>query len=135
LYIYEIRVLVKNKGESGIFSLIIKLMASPRNDRFNKDDAKLAKYAKALSHPARIVILRQLSSLNTYSFSEISCEIPLADSTVSQHIHELKKAGLILDRYDPPKIRYSINSKNWRTARRNFKEFMKTSPGKAGENL
>jgi len=109
-------------------------MAAPRKERFDREDSRLASYAKALSHPARIVILRQLASLETCSFSEISREIPLADSTVSQHLYELKKAGLILDSYDPPKIRYSIDSKNWKTARKNFKEFMKTRTGKTEKN-
>ena len=109
-------------------------MASPRKDRFTREDIRLAKYAKALSHPARIIILRNLASVETSSFNEISKEIPLADSTVSQHIYELKKAGLILDSYEPPKIRYSINSKNWKAARKNFREFMKVKTGNSERN-
>jgi ArsR family transcriptional regulator len=110
-------------------------MASPRKDRFSREDIRLAKYAKALSHPARIVILRNLALLETSGFGEISKEIPLADSTVSQHIFELKKAGLILDSYEPPRIRYSLNSKNWKAARKILKEFMKVKTGDTERNV
>lgn len=92
---------------------------------FPADDIKLARFARALSHPARIGIIRHLASLDTCCFNEISKELPLADSTVSQHLSELKKAGLIQGSIEPPRIRYCINEKNWKTARKFLKEFLK----------
>ena len=100
-------------------------MAPPKNDQFLKEDIKLARFAKALSHPARIAILRHLASLETCCFNEISKELPLADSTVSQHMTELKNAGLIQGSFEPPKVQYCINYDNWKAARKSFKEFSK----------
>ena len=84
---------------------------------------KLARIAKALGHPARIAILKHLSSLETCCFTEISKELPLAISTVSQHLTELKKAGLIQGNIEPPKVQYCINYKNWKILRKYYKEF------------
>jgi DNA-binding transcriptional ArsR family regulator len=84
---------------------------------------KIARFAKALGHPARIAILRHLASLETCRFTEISNEFPLANSTVSQHLAELKKAGLIQGSIEPPKYQYCINYENWKLVRKYFKEF------------
>ena len=100
-------------------------MAPPKKDQFSKEDIKLARFAKALSHPARIVILRHLASLETCCFNEISRELPLADSTVSQHLSGLKDAGLIQGSFDPPRVQYCINYENWKLARKSLKEFTK----------
>lgn len=100
-------------------------MAPKKNDKFTEEDINLARFAKALSHPARIAILRHLASLETCCFNEISKELPLADSTVSQHMTELKNAGLIQDSFDPPKVKYCIDYESWRQARKSLKEFTK----------
>lgn len=100
-------------------------MTSGKNEKFSKDDIRVARFAKALSHPARIAILRQLATLEVCSFNEISKELPLADSTVSQHITELKNAGIISGRADPPNVKYSINFDKWKQARKSLKEFTK----------
>jgi len=100
-------------------------MASPESERFAREDIRLAKFAKALSHPARIVILRRIMSLEECYFNEIAKKVPLAESTVSQHLYELKSAGLIASSYEPPRVKYSLNGKNWKKARKIFKEFLK----------
>src|SRR4030042_1490490 len=105
-------------------------MAPPKNDQFTKDDIKLARFAKALSHPARIAILRHLASLETCCFNEISRDLPLADSTVSQHLSELKDAGLIQGSLEPPKVQYCINYDNWKAARKSLKEFTRMKVAK-----
>jgi predicted transcriptional regulator len=105
-------------------------MAPPKKDQFSKEDIKLARFAKALSHPARIAILRHLASLETCCFNDISKELPLADSTVSQHMTELKNAGLIQGSFNPPKVQYCIDYDNWKTARKSFKEFSKMKVAK-----
>jgi len=105
-------------------------MAPSKKEQFSKDDIRLARYAKALAHPARIAILRHLSSLETCCFNEISKELPLADSTVSQHMTELKDAGLIQGSFEPPKVQYCINYENWRAARKCLKEFTKMKVAK-----
>jgi len=100
-------------------------MAASEVTRFTKEEIKLARFAKAISHPARIAILRHLASLETCCFNEISRDLPLADSTVSQHLTELKNAGLIQGSIEPPRVKYCINFKNWKLARKYFKEFTK----------
>lgn len=87
------------------------------------EDIKIARFAKALAHPARITILRHLASLDTCRFTDISNELSLANSTVHQHLSELKKAGLIQGCIDPPKLQYCINFENWKLLRKHFKEF------------
>ena len=100
-------------------------MAPSRKDQFMKDDIRLARYARALSHPARIAIMRHLASTERSCFNDISKELPLADSTVSQHLSELKDAGLISGTYEPPKVHYRIDYDNWKAAKKALKEFTK----------
>jgi ArsR family transcriptional regulator len=72
-------------------------------------DGALAKLAKALGHPARVRILRILSRREAKVCSEIVGELPLAQSTVSEHLRILKEAGLIRSNQDGPRIGYCIN--------------------------
>jgi ArsR family transcriptional regulator, arsenate/arsenite/antimonite-responsive transcriptional repressor len=100
-------------------------MKSRNKSNYLTEDVEIARLAKALGHPARIAILRHLASLETCCFNEISKELPLANSTVSQHLTELKKAGLIQGSIEPPKVQYCINYKNWKLARKYLKDFTK----------
>jgi DNA-binding transcriptional ArsR family regulator len=84
-------------------------MALNKKNKFDADLLKIADFAKALSHPARIAILKELAEKNTCICGEIVNVIPLAQSTVSQHLSELKKAGLIYGEIDGPKSCYCIN--------------------------
>lgn len=99
-------------------------MAYSTNADYNEQDVILARFAKALGHPARIAILRHLVSLDTCCFGEISKELPIAISTVSQHLSELKDAGFIQGSIDPPKVKYCINRQNWALAQQLFSEFI-----------
>lgn len=92
-------------------------------NNYPEEDRKIARFAKALGHPARIAILRHLSSAGPCCFNDISKEIPLADSTVSQHLTELRSAGIIQGSFEAPKVIYTINHKNWKLLRKYFKEF------------
>ena len=98
-------------------------MAPAKTEDYTEDDIRLARFAKALGHPARISIMRYLASLNTCCFNEISKELPIADSTVSQHMSELKEAGLIQGSFEPPRVKYCINIDNWKRAKECFNEF------------
>ncbi len=86
-------------------------------------EARLARYAKALGHPARIAILRFLARQEHCFFGEIHEVLPISKATVSQHLKELKEAGLIQGEILPPKVRYCINRANWEEARRFFADF------------
>jgi len=76
----------------------------------------LAKYAKALGHPARIAILRILLERRACICGDIVEELPLSQSTVSQHLKELKEAGLIKGDIDGKKVCYCIDEQVWKEA-------------------
>lgn len=86
-------------------------MAYSKKDKFKSAESRLAELAKALGHPARIQILKTLASRNSCVCGEIVEIMPLAQSTVSQHLKALKEAGLIKGTIDGPKSCYCINEK------------------------
>ena len=86
-------------------------MAIAKTDEFTQKEQHLAAFAKALSHPARIAILKMLAEENQCICGKIVEVLPLAQSTVSQHLKELKNAGLIEGTVDGPKSCYCINWK------------------------
>lgn len=81
---------------------------------------QLARIAKALGHPARIKILNYLDEQSCCYTGDLVDVLPLAQSTISQHLKELKSAGLIQGEMNPPKIKYFINQKNWKKAKTLF---------------
>ncbi len=86
---------------------------------------RLARYAKALSHPTRVEILMFLLSQESCFFGDIFEVLPIAKATVSQHLSELKDAGLIQGEIIPPKVKYCINKQNWAEAEVLFSELFK----------
>lgn len=86
-------------------------MAFHKKEEFGKREQELAEFAKALSHPARIAILKVLAQKKECICGEIVEVLPLAQSTVSQHLKELKNAGLIQGTLDGPRSCYCINWK------------------------
>ncbi len=86
-------------------------MAERKTEEFTREEIFLADLAKALSHPARIKILEILNESSICMCGEIVDKLPLSQSTVSQHLKELKKVGLILGEIEGPKICYCVNTK------------------------
>ncbi|NNC94327.1 MAG: winged helix-turn-helix transcriptional regulator [Chitinophagales bacterium] len=86
-------------------------MTVAKKEMFNKDENEIASIAKALGHPARIVILKILSDKGGCSCGELVSALPLSQSTVSQHLQELKNADLINWIEDGPKVWYTVNSR------------------------
>ena len=86
-------------------------MAISKKSEFTREDIWLAEVAKALSHPARIRILKILDELNSCMVGNIVNQLPLAQATVSQHLKELKRVGLIEGEIDGPKICYCLNKR------------------------
>ncbi len=84
-------------------------MAVSKKESFTQKEQDLADFAKALAHPARIAILKILAKRNECICGDIVDELPLAQSTVSQHLKELKSAGLILGETDGPRSCYCVN--------------------------
>ena len=85
---------------------------------------KTARYAKAMGHPVRMYLLELLSKQNCCYSGDVSEELPIAKSTLSQHLKELKAAGLIQGEIESPRIKYCINKENWKEAQLLFKEFL-----------
>jgi DNA-binding transcriptional ArsR family regulator len=93
-------------------------MGSTKSEEFSVKDNKIATYAKALSHPARIAILNLLIQKKSCVCGDIVEDLPLSQSTVSQHLKELKQAGLIKGDIDGTKVCYCIDSKAWNEAKK-----------------
>jgi ArsR family transcriptional regulator len=74
------------------------------------DDETLAALAKAVAHPARLAILRLLANRETCVTGDVVAELPLAQSTVSEHLRILREAGLIQGEIEGPRTRYCINA-------------------------
>lgn len=90
---------------------------------YKVDIESLAKFAKALGNPTRIAILKHLENQSCCFTGDLVDIFPLAQSTISQHLKELKNAGLIQGELKPPKIKYCINQENWKIAKGLFKQF------------
>ena len=85
-------------------------MAYSKREEFSTEDIELAAVCKALSHPARIAILKLLLQKQSCICGDIVEELPLSQSTVSQHLKELKAAGLIKGEIDGPRVCYCLNT-------------------------
>lgn len=105
----------------------MKFAMSDKKSPVTDNQEKIARYAKALSNPTRIFILEYLSeNLNKCCYSGDMAEIlPIARSTLSEHLKELKNAGLIQGEINPPYIKYCINPENWEEAKLLFAKFFK----------
>lgn len=97
---------------------------------YTEHEERIARYAKAMGHPARMAILRFLASQESCFFGDLHEVLPIAKATVSQHLKELKEAGLIQGEILPPKVRYCINRTSWEEARRLFTELFRELPPK-----
>ena len=90
---------------------------------YTEKHLQLAKIAKAMSHPARVFILEKLSGMNSCCYSgDIAEELKIGRSTLSQHLKELKFAGLIQGEIEAPFIKYCINRENWQLAESLYRE-------------
>ncbi len=85
-------------------------MAYSKANEFDTELIELAQFAKAIAHPARIQILEHLAAKDTCFCGDIVKELPLSQSTVSQHLKALKEAGLIEGEVEPPAVCYCINT-------------------------
>ena len=92
------------------------------------DHKQLARYAKALGHPVRVYIIELLSTQSCCFSGDIAEDLPIARSTLSQHLKELKSAGLIQGTIEYPKIRYCINRDNWERAQELFGQLLRSVP-------
>lgn len=91
---------------------------------FSQHQIQIARFAKALGHPVRIYIIEYLTKKACCYSGDLSDLLPIARSTLSQHLKELKDAGLIKGEIELPKIRYCIDQENWELAKVLFKDLL-----------
>ena len=89
-----------------------------------EDQKAMARFAKAMSHPIRLYVLDLLSKQACCYSGDLTEVLPIAKSTLSQHLKELKDAGLIQGETEAPKIKYCLNQENWKLAQGLFSKFL-----------
>jgi len=90
-----------------------------------EEQKQASRFAKAMSHPVRMYILELLSNQTCCYSGDLSEVLPVAKSTLSQHLKELKKSGLVQGEIEQPKIRYCLNKENWEIAQKLFKKILR----------
>jgi DNA-binding transcriptional ArsR family regulator len=93
----------------------------------SKEQKKAARYAKAMGHPIRIYVLELLSKQSCCYSGDLSEVLPIVKSTLSQHLKELKAAGLIQGEIEAPRIKYCLNKENWAEAQQLFNKFFNSA--------
>lgn len=101
-------------------------MGASKTDHFTEQQNQMATIAKALGHPARIAIIEHLLKVNACICSDIVDELPLAQPTVSQHLKELKNAGLIKGNIEGNSICYCIDEKTFQLLNVYFSNIVNT---------
>ena len=92
-------------------------MGITKSELFKKRQNKVAELAKAFAHPARVAIIEYLLSNNTCICNDLVDVLPLSQSTITQHLKELKRIGIIRGEVEGPKVNYCIDQQLWEEAR------------------
>lgn len=101
-------------------------MGATKTEIFTEKQNKLAQMMKALAHPARIAILQLLIKADACICGDLVEELGLAQSTISQHLKELKNAGLIKGTIEGTSVCYCIDEKTWKLCKKEFEAFFVT---------
>lgn len=104
-------------------------MGATKAEEFSVKDNRVAAYAKALSHPARVAILKLLLKRKACICGDIVDELPLSQSTVSQHLKELKLAGLVKGDIEGVRICYCVDPEEWEKARQMLGDLFELGSG------
>jgi len=104
-------------------------MGLSKTEEFTKTQNDVAAFAKALAHPARIAILKHLIKTKNCVCGDIVDELPLSQSTVSQHLKELKEAGLIKGNISGASVCYCIDETNWEKAKTTIGDLFESYQG------
>ncbi len=96
-----------------------------KGNSITDDQKAIARYAKAMGHPIRMYVLELLSKQTCCYSGDLTEVLPIAKSTLSQHLKELKDAGLIQGEIEAPKIKYCLNQENWKLVQDLFTKFLK----------
>jgi len=95
-------------------------MGITKSALFNKRQNKLANLAMAFDHPARVAIIEFLLNHDTCICNDLVLELPLSQSTITQHLKELKRIGIIKGEVEGPRVNYCIDEKVWDEAKESF---------------
>jgi len=98
-------------------------MGITKSELFKKRQNRIALLAKAFDHPARVAILEYLLNNRTCITNDLVNELPLSQSTISQHLKELKQIGIIKGEIEGPKLNYCIDEQVWEESRDMFINF------------
>ena len=93
-------------------------------ENLTKEQEQLARFAKAMGHPIRVAILQMLAKQTCCYHGDMSEILPIAKSTLSQHLNELKDAGLIQGTITLPNVKYCINKECWTLAKKMFEALL-----------
>jgi DNA-binding transcriptional ArsR family regulator len=104
-------------------------MGATKSEEFTLKDNRIANYAKALAHPARIAVLKLLIQKQACICGVIVDELPLSQSTVSQHLKELKQSGLIKGDIEGARVCYCIDEKEWKIAKETINQLFDSCKG------
>jgi len=96
-----------------------------KEEVLTEEQKNIARFAKAMGHPIRMYVLELLSRQKCCYSGDLTEVLPIAKSTLSQHLKELKDAGLIQGEIEAPKIKYCLNQENWELAQELFGKFLK----------
>ncbi len=97
-----------------------------KEETISENQKTIARFAKAMGHPVRMYVLELLSKQSCCYSGDLTEVLPIAKSTLSQHLKELKDAGLIQGEIEAPKIKYCLNQENWKLARGLLNKFLNT---------
>ena len=106
-------------------------MAYSKKELFKDPEVKISRFAKALSHPARVAVLRLLFERSECICGDFVDALPLSQLTVSQHLNELKSAGIVQARVDGPRMSYTIDEQVWALAKHHLGGFFNRLPNVA----
>jgi DNA-binding transcriptional ArsR family regulator len=95
-----------------------------KQEVISEEQKTMARFAKAMGHPIRMYVLELLSKQACCYSGDLTEVLPIAKSTLSQHLKELKEAGLIQGEIEAPKIKYCLNQENWKVVRSLFNSFL-----------
>lgn len=104
--------------------VVLRITNMESTSVFTEEQIQTARFAKAMGHPVRMYVLELLNKQSCCYSGDLTDVLPIAKSTLSQHLKELKDAGLIQGEIEAPKIKYCINRENWAKAQELFRKFL-----------
>jgi predicted transcriptional regulator len=99
-------------------------MGLTKTESFTSSQNRIAELAKAFAHPARVAIIQHLLKEKSCICNDLVEVLPLSQATVSQHLQELKKIGIIKGEVNPPKVCYCIDESVWQEFQDTFQDIM-----------